>query len=319
MTQNSKTELSIVVSVYNEEQNLEAFITEINKHTNNINKEIIFVNDGSKDKSLVVLNKIKTEHKNIRIINFSRNFGHEAAMLAGVDNAIGDYILCLDADLQHPPEKITEMLNKARNGADIVTAIRKFREDGGFIKKILSKLFYSLINKMSPVKFEKNASDFFLISSKIQKILKHEYRERTRFLRGFIQSVGFSKDTVEYGASKRFAGESNYNLFSLMKLSINAIVSFSKQPLYLGIYLGVIFGVFSFIVTIYSIIMKFTGNTPPGYTTLVVIISILFSIQFLIIGVIGVYIGFLFEEQKKDQFILLTKFYKKTFYNRTCN
>lgn len=291
--------LSIIVSVYNEEKNILAFHEELIANTTEINTDIIFVNDGSYDNSLSLLKKLQEVNQNIKIINLSKNFGHEAAMLAGIDNAKSDFILCLDADLQHPPKIIREMLGKAKDGADIVFAKRTHREDGGIFKKLLSKLFYKIINKMSPIKFEKDASDFFLISKRVQLILKNEFRERNRFLRGFIQSVGFKKNTVEFVATKRFAGKSNYSLLSLMKLSINAIVSFSKKPLYIGLYLGVIFGVFSLIVGIYSIIMKFIGNTPPGYTTIVVIISLLFSIQFFIIGIIGLYIGFLFEEQKK--------------------
>ena len=300
-------ELSIVVSVYNEEDGLNTFIEELNNKLLNISSEIIFVNDGSIDNSFEILKSIQTKFENIRIINFSRNFGHEAAMLAGIDNSNGAYIVCLDADLQHPPQEILKMYDKAKNGFDIITARRTDREDGGFIKKILSILFYKIINKISPITFETNASDFFLISKRIQVILKNEYRERTRFLRGFIQSVGFKKDSIEYIAPERFSGESSYNLFNLMKLSINAIVSFSKQPLYLGIYLGGIFGLFSLIITIYSIVMNFIGTPPPGYTTLVVIISLLFSIQFIIIGFIGLYIGFLFEEQKKRPIYIIDR------------
>jgi len=307
MTDKNENLLSIVVSVYNEEKNLKAFFNELLNKTENINKEIIFVNDGSYDNSYKVLSDIKSTNTNVKIINLSRNFGHEAAMLAGIDNAKSEYILCLDADLQHPPEIIPEMLEKAKNGSDIVFAKRKRREDGGFIKKILSKLFYKLINKMSPVRFEPDASDFFLISKRIQLILINEFRERNRFLRGFIQSIGFKTATVDFIATKRFAGESNYSLLSLMKLSISAIVAFSKQPLYIGLYLGAIFGIFSLVVGIYSIIMKFIGTTPPGYTTLVVIISLLFSIQFFIIGIIGLYIGFLFEEQKKRPIYIIDK------------
>ena len=292
-------ELSIIVSVYNEEGSLITLIKELNNKIQNIPNEIIFVNDGSLDNSLEILKSIKIDFNNIQIINFSRNFGHEAAMLAGIDIAIGEYIICLDADLQHPPNEIRKMYNKAKSGFDIIIPKRTFRQDGGFMKKVLSNIFYKLLNKISPIEFEANASDFFLISKKVSIILKTEYRERTRFLRGFIQTIGFKKDIIEYEAPMRFSGESSYNIYKLIKLSINAIVAFSKQPLYLGIYLGGIFGVFSIIITIYSIIMNFVGNTPPGYTTLVVVISLLFSIQFFIIGIIGLYIGFLFEEQKK--------------------
>ncbi len=152
--------LSIVVSVYNEEKNLLAFFNELLLKTEKINTEIIFVNDGSYDNSLKVLIEIKNKYNNIKIINLSRNFGHEAAMLAGIDNSNAEYILCLDADLQHPPEIIPKMLDKAQKGADIVFAKRKKREDGGFIKNLLSKIFYKIINKMSPVRFEPDARIF---------------------------------------------------------------------------------------------------------------------------------------------------------------
>ena len=306
---NNSFDLSIVVSVYNEAEGIMLFSEELYKQTNGFdNTEVIFVDDGSYDNSYNILKDIKQKYSNIRIINFSRNFGHEAAMLAGIDNSSGDYVICMDADLQHPPVKISEMLEKAKSGFDIVTAKRLTRNDTGLLNRILSKLFYKLLNKISPVSFEENASDFFLISKRIKLILKNEYRERNRFLRGFIQSVGFKKSFVEYDAADRVAGESNYNLFRLMRLSINAIASFSKQPLYLGIYLGGIFGVLSFVVLIYSLVMKLIGNTPAGYTTLIVIISLLFSIQFFIIGIIGIYIGYLFEEQKKRPIYIIDKF-----------
>ena len=299
--------LSVIVSVFNEEKNLKAFFDKLVHEIKEIETEIIFVNDGSYDNSLNILNDLKSQNNNIKIINLSRNFGHEAAMIAGIDNAKGEYILCLDADLQHPPEVIPKMLEKAKLGSDIVFAKRVSREDGGFFKKLLSKLFYKIINKMSPVRFEPNASDFFLISKRIQLILKNDFRERNRFLRGFIQSIGFKTTKVDFVATKRFAGESNYSLLSLMKLSIGAIVAFSKKPLYIGLYLGIIFAVFSFIIGIYSIIMKFAGTTPPGYTTLIVVISFLFSILFFLIGIIGLYIGFLFEEQKKRPIYIIDK------------
>ena len=304
-----KKDVSIVVSVFNEEGNLYNFYRKLVNELKSEDFEIIFVNDGSYDQSLNILKEIQEKNKDcfIKIINLSRNFGHEAAMLAGIDNALGRKVICIDADLQHPPSKINDMINKVDEGFEIVTTQRICREDGGFLKKILSKLFYILINKISPVSFDKNASDFFLITDRVQGILKNEYRERTRFLRGFIQSVGFKKTSIEYKANKREAGESSYNIFVLMKLSINAIIAFSKQPLYLGLYLGLIFGVFSIIVAIYSIIMNFIDQTPPGYTTLIVIVSLLFSIQFFIIGIIGLYIGHLFEEQKKRPIYIIDK------------
>ena len=302
--------LSIIISVYNEESVLKKFFFELRRNIKGLYVEIIFVNDGSIDNSLEILKQLKETSENTQIINLSRNFGHEAAMLAGIDHAKGRYIICLDADLQHPPTLIKKMLDKAEQGADIVLAKRRSRNDVGLFRNAMSNVFYKLLNYLSPVTIEEGASDYFLISERIQKILKKDYRERIRFLRGIIQSMGFKKRVIEFDASERYAGESNYNLFKLMKLSAHAVVSFSNQPLYLGIYMGIFFALFSLSVTIYSIIMKFIGNTPPGYTTIVVSISLLFSIQFFLIGIIGIYIGFMFEELKRRPVYLIDRIYR---------
>jgi len=302
--------LSIIISVYNEERVLKKFFFELRQNIKGLYFEIIFVNDGSIDNSLEVLKQLKETSENTQIINLSRNFGHEAAMLAGIDHAKGRYIICLDADLQHPPTLIKKMLDKAEQGADIVLAKRRSRNDVGLFRNAMSNVFYKFLNYLSPVTIEEGASDYFLISERIQKILKKDYRERIRFLRGIIQSMGFKKRVIEFDASERYAGESNYNLFKLMKLSAHAVVSFSNQPLYLGIYMGIFFALFSLSVTIYSIIMKFIGNTPPGYTTIVVSISLLFSIQFFLIGIIGIYIGFMFEELKRRPVYLIDRIYR---------
>ena len=299
--------LSIIVSVYNEEQCLQVFYDRLILFINKIDTEIIFVNDGSFDNSFNALKDIQSNNPNITIINLSRNFGHEAAMLAGIDNAHGDSILCIDADLQHPPKIIPQLIEEAKNGADIVLAKRDVSKNDSYIINIFSRLFYYLINKLSSIKFEANVSDYFLISKKLQYILKTEYRERSRFLRGFIQDIGFKKVIVRYDAQKRIHGESKYDFMSLIKLSFNALIAFSKKPLYLGIYLGVVFGLFSFFVTIYSIVMRCTSQVPPGYTTLIVIISLLFSVHFFLLGIIGIYIGFLFDEQKKRPIYIIDK------------
>lgn len=290
--------LTIVISIYNEEKNIPLIYPEIESYLSEYNYNIVFVNDGSYDDSLTELQKLKSKNDNIKIINFSRNFGHEAAMIAGIDQSQDDYIICMDGDMQHPPSILPEILKQIENGYSIVTLKREDRKDHNYIKKLLSAFFYWFLNLISPLKLEPNASDFFMIDEKVATVLKKDYRERNRFLRGFVQSVGFRKTTVTYNAPGRIHGESSYNFSGLLKLSIQAIVAFSKRPLYIGIYLGVLFSVFSIILAIYSIIIKIFGDTPPGYTTLVVIISALFAIQFFIIGIIGIYIGFMFEEQK---------------------
>lgn len=301
--------ISIIVSVYNEDEVLRGFHENIMKmiRENELDSEVIYVNDGSSDNSIHILRELKRDNPGIvRIINFSRNFGHEAAMIAGIDYAKGEALICMDSDLQHPPAIIPQMLKKFSEGFQIVNMIRQKRDDNGWLKNKLSEKFYHFINKLSDQKLHENASDFFLIDRKVAEVLRNDYRERNRFLRGFIQIVGFNKTTLNFVAPKRLAGESKYSFVKLLSFSINAIISFSKFPLYLGIYIGLLFAAFSVLLAMYSIYEYFFGNTPPsGYTTLVLFMSISFSILFILIGIIGVYVGYTFDESKKRPIYLI--------------
>jgi dolichol-phosphate mannosyltransferase len=292
--------LSIIVSVYNEEKSLPLFYKELEQELQRVEAlaEIIFVNDGSKDQSLNILKEFASHNSAIRVINFSRNFGHEAAMIAGIDHCTGDLAICMDADLQHPPKYIAEMLKKWQEGNDIVLMVRNDRKDGGFFRNITSKMFYNITNKLLNTKLEPNASDFFMVSRRIMNLLKSDYRERTRFVRGFIQIVGFNKTTIEYVAPSRIAGESKYSFFKLLTLSFSAISTLSKVPLKLGLWCGLVSGLFSIIVAIYSLVMWTIEKPIPGYTTLIIFLSLMFCINFIVIGIIGEYIGHLFDEAK---------------------
>lgn len=305
--------ISIVVSVFNEESILEKAWESIKSvlSRNNIDAEVIFVDDGSTDSSPIILNKLKEREPDaLNIISFTKNFGHEAAMIAGLDHAAGDCTICMDADMQHPPALIPEMLEKYNQGFHIVNMIREKREDNGWLKNKLSTLFYRFINKLSEYELHENASDFFLISKEVAHTLKYNFRERNRFLRGFIQIVGYEKTTISFIAPERIGGESKYSFLKLLKLSANAVVSFSKSPLYLGIYIGMIFALFSVILAAYSIYVYFFGNTPPsGYTTLVLFMSISFTILFFLVGIIGIYVGYNFDENKKRPLYIIKKFY----------
>jgi dolichol-phosphate mannosyltransferase len=293
--------LSVVVSVFNESAVLPRFLDEISAVIKQMphSVEVIFVNDGSRDNSLVILEDAARSNKNFKIINLSRNFGHEAAMIAGIDHSSGDAVICMDADMQHPIVCIPAMLEALLQGNEVVLMTRSENKDTGLIKRCCNYIFYTVMNKLSPQGFIVNASDFFLISRRVVHILNCEFRERVRFLRGYIQIVGFKTKTLEFVAEKRWAGTSKYSSKKLFDLAVNALFIFSNVPLRLGLMLSLVVGGFSIIVGIYSIIMKFIGDAPSGYTTIVALISFLFAIQFLLIGIIGEYIGYIFLESKK--------------------
>lgn len=293
--------ISLVVSVYNEEGALQDFYNEAVKVCESLltwDYEIVFVNDGSTDKSLSLLEGFASVNSNIKVIDFSRNFGHEAAMIAGIDYATGDAIVCMDADLQHPPKIIPQIIEKIENGFDVVSMIRTKNDDVGLVKKITSRAFYGVLNMMSKSKFEPNSSDFFAISRKVADVLRNDYREKVRYLRGFVQNVGFKKTTLEFEAGKRVAGESKYSISKLVKFSVNAICSFSDLPLKLGIYTGSFVGFAGLILMLYSIINKFINDAPSGYTTIVVALCFLFAVLLFVVGIIGQYISILFFEIK---------------------
>jgi dolichol-phosphate mannosyltransferase len=292
--------ISIVVSVYNEELSLQSFYDTTQNILENClwDYELIFVNDGSMDGSAQLLQNFAAINDKVKVVNFARNFGHEAAMIAGIDYATGDGIVCMDADLQHPPESIPDIIEKFEQGYEVVSMIRLQNADAGIIKKFTSMAFYKVLNMMSPIKFENNSSDFFAIAKPVADVLRQDYREKVRYLRGYVQSVGFKKTTLEFEARGRAAGESKYNLRKLLEFSINAMCSFSDFPLKLGIYSGCIVALFGVILMIYTIINKIMNGAPSGYSTIIVALCFMFAVTLIVIGIIGEYISILFAEIK---------------------
>ena len=290
--------ISVVVSVYNEEKALEDFFRETSRvlEETGWDWELIFVNDGSADKSLSVLKGLAAQDKRVKLVSFSRNFGHEAAMIAGMDFSSGEVVVCMDADLQHPPACIPEILKKREEGYEVISMVRTKNRTAGLIKNITSSGFYWLINHISDVHFEPNASDFVAASRRVARVMRENYRERVRFLRGYVQNVGFKRTTIEYEAGVRVAGESKYSLKKLFAFSINTILCFSNMPLKLGIYTGIFSALLGVGVMVYTLLTR--QGAPSGYATIVVLLCFMFAMMFVLIGIIGEYIAILFTELK---------------------
>lgn len=305
--------ISVVVSVYNEELSLKSFYdTTIGILEDCIwDYECIFVNDGSVDASIELLKEFAEKNEKVKVVDFSRNFGHEAAMIAGIDYASGDGIVCMDADLQHPPQSIPDIIAKFEEGFEVISMIRTKNADAGLVKRITSGAFYKVLNMMSPIKFENNSSDFFAITRPVADVLRKDYREKIRYLRGYVQSVGFRKTTLEFVARKREAGESKYSIRKLLKFSMNALCSFSDLPLKLGMYSGLFVAFCGFILMIVTIVNKLVNGAPAGYSTIIVVLCFMFAVVLMVIGIIGEYIAVLFAEIKDRPIYIVREVYER--------
>lgn len=293
-------ELTVVVSIFNEEGAIPTFFERARQTLDRLGRDVefLFVDDGSVDGSADLVSRCASSDPRFRLLRLSRNFGHEAAMIAGIDHARGGAVVCMDGDLQHPIEEIPRMLAAYDAGHDVIMMVRRPSHTLPLTKRLLSSLFYRFINLISPTGIEPSASDFFLVSPRVVRILRSEYRERVRFLRGYIQMLGFRKTRLEYDPAQREHGESRYTFGSLLQLSLNAILGFSNLPLRLGVLMGGLVAAVGTGIGGYSLVMRWLGDPPPGYTTLVVLVCFLFSAQFVITGVVGEYVGHVFAEVK---------------------
>lgn len=295
--------LTLVIPCYNEEKNIEPFMKCcIETFGNNKNIEYIFINDGSKDNTFSEIKKIveKYNTENILGINFSRNFGKEAAMLAGLKKSKGTYTALIDADLQQHPKNIKKMLEyiEEHNEYDCITCYQEKRKEKKLIIWLKEK-FYSLINKISEVPFYKNASDFRLFNRKVLNSIL-EMKEYYRFSKGIFSYVGFNTYYMPYEVNERLYGTSSWSLFGLFKYAFNGIVGFSVAPLKLSTILGLIIMLFSFIYLIIVIIKKIAvGIAISGYPTIICLILIFGGLQMFLLGIIGEYLGRVYVELKK--------------------
>ena len=292
--------LSIVLPAYNEEQNIANTAKVLGEllEQHGIDYELVFISDGSKDGTFERIKEESAKNPRVRGAEFSRNFGKEAGIFAGLELTTGDAVIVMDCDLQHPPGWVAQIIEKFEEGYEVINMVRTKNKSAGFIKNLTSSAFYKFLNKISDVKLENNASDFFALTANAAQVLKTNYREKVRFLRGYVQNIGFNRTTIEYEARARVAGESKYSIRKLFKFSINTILCFSDLPLKLGIYSGIIVGFLGLLVMLETIYEWAVKGTPNGYATIVVLLCFMFAMLFVIVGIIGEYIAILFTELK---------------------
>ncbi len=292
--------ISIVVPAFNEEGSLRQLIPALTAILKDYRDyEILLVDDGSQDHSLEIIKEWHRQNFHVRYLSLSRNFGHQNALKAGLDHAIGDCVVTMDADLQHPPEMIPQLIAKWQEGYDVVYTVRQDDPKLSFFKRQTSALFYNVMNRLSDVRINRGAADFRLLDRSVVEVLKdiHEYY---LFYRGMTAWVGFRQYAIEYCPAARFAGETKYSFRKMLGFALTGITSFSLKPLRISVLLGVFFAVISFLYALYAITMKiFTTQTIPGWTSVLVSVLFIGGIQLIVMGIIAEYIGKLFMESKR--------------------
>ena len=304
------TEISIVVPTYNEEENIKPFLQRTEKVLDKLGKsyEIIFALDPSSDNTeKIILDEIK-RNKNIKLLIFSRQFGQPAATMAGISSCKGSYCVIIDVDLQDPPEIIENLYNKIISGYEVVYAKRKSRKGETFFKKMISSIAYYLINKFSDIHIPRDTGDYRIFS---RRVINHlvKLKESHGFLRGLVAFVGFNQSFVMYDREERFAGKSNYNkFFGSLKIGFNGLIGFSSKPLFLMSVSGFLIAMLGFLLGIWYIFQKITDiNLTPGLTTTVILISFFAGVQLLGLGLLGEYVGRIYDEVKQRPKYILDK------------
>ena len=284
-------QLSVVVPLFNEEGNVNALFNRIHAVLSgmSINSEVIFVNDGSKDHTLAKVFMIAQEHKWVKYIDFSRNFGHQLAIFAGIERANGTYIVVMDGDGQDPPECIPELYEKATNGFEVVYAKRRKRKGENFMKKFTAKLFYRILARITQIEIPVDTGDFRIIHRKIRDILV-QMPEQHKYIRGQISWIGFNQTFIEYDRDERMHGETKFTYKKMMRFALDGISSFSTWPLKVATITGFIVSGVSFLLIVYSLYQKFFGYTERGWTSMQISILFLGGIQLIGIGVLGEYL-----------------------------
>jgi dolichol-phosphate mannosyltransferase len=289
--------LSVVAPVYNEEELVEPFVERALAAVADYNFELVIVNDGSSDRTPELLDRIAERDPRVRVVHLSRNFGHQAALTAGLEHAAGDAVAMIDADLQDPPELIPQMVERWEQGADVVYAVRKQREGETAFKLATASWFYKLFDKLAQVDLEPNSGDFRLLDRRALDALL-SMTERSRFLRGMTVWVGFTQTAVHYERDARHAGETKYTLRKMLRFSLDAIASFSHLPLQLATYLGMLFAGLAFVAIPVVILLRIVGSYLPGFGSITIAVLLLGGLQLMAVGVIGEYVGRIYDEVK---------------------
>lgn len=292
--------LSVIIPVFNEEEIVAKTYEVLEDELKNVEHELIFVNDGSKDRTREIVEGLIPAGSNNKIINFSRNFGHQAAFSAGLDKATGDAVVIIDGDLQDPPSLIHEMLEKWHEGYQVVYAQRNKRKGETIFKRFTAYCFYRLIGKLTSIDIPPDTGDFRLMDRCVVDQLKN-LPERSRFLRGLVCWVGFKKIGVKYDRAERTAGESKYPLKKMVRLALDGITGFSSAPLKLSFYMGIFAAIVGFAAFVWSILEKYLSpaTTVPGWASLMTVIVFFAGVQLITIGILGEYIGRIYDEVKQ--------------------
>jgi glycosyltransferase involved in cell wall biosynthesis len=291
--------ISFVIPAHNEEGNLDPLTDQLLSIIDkNVQYEIIFVDDGSTDNTLPAIKNLQSKNQQIHYISLSRNFGHQNALKSGIDHSSGDCVISMDADLQHPVNLISEMIQLWQKGNDIVYTIRKDHKTVSLLKRLSSRFFYKLINLFSEITLEPGAADFRLIDRSVADVIRNNH-EYNLFIRGYISWLGFKTARILYSADDRLSGKTKYSFKKMMSFAIDGLTSFSIKPLRIAIFLGAFISFLAFLYALYAIyIYAFTDKVMPGWTSLLVSVLFLGGLQLLFLGFIGEYIGRIFIQTK---------------------
>jgi polyisoprenyl-phosphate glycosyltransferase len=289
--------VSVVAPVYNEEATIDEFYGRVAASLEGLPFELVLVDDGSSDGSPMALERLASHDPRVRVVYLSRNFGHQTALTAGLDHARGDAVVMLDADLQDPPELIRTMLDHWRAGCDVVYAVREQREGESRFKLSTARWFYALFDKLAQVELQPNSGDFRLLDRRPLDALL-SMRERNRFLRGMTVWVGYTQAAVPYRRDARYAGETKYTLPKMLRFSLDAISSFSHRPLQLATLLGFLISTLAFIAIPVVVALRLAGSYLPGFGSVTILVLLLGGIELIAIGIIGEYVGRIYDEVK---------------------